>query len=89
MVGGSGAVLDCGCALVLGAMGTAINLAALFYAVSENPAVAMTTRRGHPLDCTFETVECHCAAVPADTEGFVIVISANVAFCHEGLIPPD
>jgi hypothetical protein len=78
----SGAVLDCSCALLLGAMGTTVDFATLFYPVSDNPAIAVSTSGRHPLDCAFKTVERHRAAVPTDTERFVIVITANVTFRH-------
>jgi hypothetical protein len=58
-----------------------------FEAVADDTAVTMRTMGCQSGNGTFETVESHGATGPRDLKGFVVIIAANIAFCHD--TPPS
>src|SRR5262245_15583024 len=69
-------------ALVLGAMGAAINLAPGFDAMADHPAIAVGAMRRHGVDRALEAVEGHGACALGDAKSLVIVVTADVASGH-------
>ena len=83
-----GAVLESRYTRLLGAMGAAEYPAlAVFQPVADDPAGAMRAMRCEGRNGTFETIESHGAAGRRDLKGFVVIIAANIAFCHD--TPPS
>src|SRR5262249_20438072 len=82
----SSAIADALDALMLGAMGTAIDLISGLDAVTDHAAVAVRTTRCHGVNGAFEAVESHAPAALRDAEGFVVVVTANITSSHGVLL---
>ena len=65
-------------------MHATINFALLFYAVPDNPALAMGAGRRQRLDRAFEAVEDMTLAGDNYFECLVVLVFANFAFSHTG-----
>jgi hypothetical protein len=63
-------------------MSAAIDLSALFDAVTDNSAITMSAGRRHCMNSAFEAIEGHGPAILSHSEGLVIVIAAMIAFSH-------
>src|SRR5262245_34044974 len=82
----SSAIADALDALMLGAMGTAINLTSGLDAVTDHTAVAVRTTRCHGVNGAFDAVEGHGPAALRDAESFVVVSTANITSRHRVLL---
>src|SRR5262245_41440457 len=69
-------------AFLLGAVGAAEDFAIRLDAVTDHPAIAVGTARGHGLDGAFEAVEGHRPASLRHLQGLVVIVTANVAARH-------
>ena len=78
----SGAVANSFDAGLLGAVGAAINRAAVLDAVSNHGTLALRAPGGHGVDCALEAAERHRIVNLRDTEGLVVIIAANVTDCR-------
>src|SRR5262245_45069573 len=81
----SGAILEAGNALLLGAVGAAVERAGSLDPVADHPAPAMGTGRGQGVDGALEAVEGVRPAREGDGERLVVVVPTNVAFRHDSL----
>jgi hypothetical protein len=63
-------------------MNAAEYLAALFHAVTDDPAIAMLTGRRERVDRTFETIEDMLLSARRDLESLVVIVPANFASSH-------
>jgi len=66
-------------------MNAAIDLSIGFYAVTDDPTVAMRADRCKRMDCAFEAVECVMLSRYDHFKRLVVVILANFAFGHAQL----
>src|ERR1700704_2966996 len=77
-----GAVADA--ALMLGAMGAAIHLAAGLDAMADDLAAAMGASGRHRVDRAFEAVEGHRTAGIRHLECLIVIVAADIACRHRG-----
>src|SRR5262249_49502382 len=66
-----------------GAVGAAVEGAALLNAVAEHLAAAVSTGRGQGMDGALEAVERLSATILSDCEGLVIVVAAHFTLRHD------
>jgi len=78
----SNVVLDGGYARQPGAIGAAVKGAVRFDSMTDDTAVAMSTRRRESVDCALKTVEYVFLARCDDLEGQVVFVSANFTLSH-------
>ena len=71
--------------LVLGATGAAEDFTVGFDAVADYPAIAMRANRRHGVDCTFETVKCHCLSALCNLKGLIVIVAADITLGHQKL----
>jgi hypothetical protein len=67
-------------------MSTAEEATTHFYAVPDDPALAVLTDRGNGLNCTLKAVECVVRSSRNQLESLVVFITADFAFRH--VAPP-
>jgi len=79
----SGPVSQLGMSGLVRAVGAAINLAASFYTVAQDAAIAVLALRRERMHRAFETIEHVRFAVFCHTKCFVVIVSASLALCHE------
>jgi hypothetical protein len=75
-------------ATFLGTVGAAINLVTDFNPVTDDPAIAMGTARSEEMNGAFKTVEMMFLPLLRYREGFIVIISANVAFHVSSFVEP-
>jgi hypothetical protein len=63
-------------------MRAAVKFATRFGTVSDDPATAVSARRGDRVNRTFEAIEGVCASALDDLKGLVVLVSANFAAGH-------
>jgi hypothetical protein len=72
-------------ALVLGTVGTAIDLATGLDTVTDHSTVAVGAARRHSMNGTLKAVEGHGSVALADTESLVVIVTAHIASSHRTL----
>ena len=70
---------------MLGATGAAEDFTVGFDAVADYPAIAVRADRRHGVDCTFETVECHCLSALRNLKGLIVIVAADITLGHQKL----